>query len=192
MHNVPGDGNCGFRAVSYAVNQGDQTKWREVKDQMLEQYEKHKKTLYKAVCTDEKIAEYKEEETLYMLKAKRSPCLDDERMWLSSFSCTQVVADTYERPVMFYTYLNTKTARGEVREQKGAELYWPLINMDLANSNNPITILLTHGHFYCVELGRTPKGRMKKFNVPELNLDHIRLRTTYPEICNESDYSVLL
>lgn len=63
--------------------------------------------------------------------------------------------------------------------------------MELAASNNPITLLLAFSHFYYVEFHRTPKGRMKKFEAPIINVDHHRLRALYPNICHQSDFSVL-
>jgi hypothetical protein len=101
------------------------------------------------------------------------------------------VADTYERPVIVYYYLETFLQNGEKRIYYESQIYFPLINMQLADSSNPITLLLAFNHFYYVEFSRSPKGRMKKFNKPNLNMDHARLRASYPRLCNSSDFSLL-
>ncbi|KAI8327632.1 hypothetical protein BC941DRAFT_519652 [Chlamydoabsidia padenii] len=184
---VGADGNCGFRAVSFGVYQ-DQTKWPTVKDEMLATYLKYQHTLYKAVGTDS-VIQFEHQKMLRRLETKVSPC-DDRSLWFSTIVCPQIVADTYQRPVMLYCYVENYLKTGAKKINYESQIYFPLVHMDLKNSNNPIT-LLASSHFYYVEFGRTPKGRMKKFNVPVTNMDNDRLRSSFPDICNSVDYSIL-
>jgi hypothetical protein len=57
--------------------------------------------------------------------------------------------------------------------------------MEISNLHNPITLLLAFSHFYYFELGHTPTGRLKKFDKPDINHDHERLRKDYPNIYNK-------
>jgi hypothetical protein len=189
IHSVGADGNCGFRAVSFDVYQ-DQSKWKNVKADMLKTYLKYKDTLYKAVDTDV-VVQYEEQKMINKLQSTKSPCLNDFQLWFSTFTCPQVVDDTYERPVIVYCYVENCLKTGEKKINYESQVYCPLINMQITDSSNPITLLLAFSHFYYVEFGRTPKGRMKKFTKPVLNMDHRRLRDTYPNLCRPADYSVL-
>lgn len=190
IHSVGADGNCGFRAVALEVYH-DQSKWIKVKQDMLEIYLRYCNTLYKPV--DEAAIDSERAKMIRRLNSVKSPCLKEEDypLWFSTFSCPQVVADAYQRPVILYTYVNYKLKKtGEMKENDEAQVFFPLVNMEMANANKPIALLLSESHFYSVEFCRTPTGRMKKFDKPALNLDHHRLRQLYPEICVQ-DYSVL-
>ncbi|KAI9472436.1 MAG: hypothetical protein EXX96DRAFT_542532 [Benjaminiella poitrasii] len=189
VHSVGTDRNCGFRAVSFDVYQ-DQAKWTTVKADMLKTYLKYKDTLFKVVDTDV-VVQFEEQRMIKRLQSTKSPCLDDLHLWFSTFICPQLVADTYERPVIMYCYVENCLKTGEKRINYESQWYVPLINMQLADSSKPITLLLAFSHFYYVEFSHTPKGRMKKFNKPVLNMDHQRLRNDYPNLCNPTDYSVL-
>lgn len=184
------DGNCGFRAVSFDVYD-DQTKWINVKRDMLETYLTYCDTLYKPAA-DEEVIELEKSKMIRRLNSTKSPCLleEDHHLWFSTFSCPQVVADTYKRPVLLYSYVSNVLKTGEIRENHEAQVFFPLVHMDLANIDKPITLLLSINHFYYVKFCRTPTGRMKKFVKPALNMDHSRLLRMYPDICKE-DYSVL-
>ncbi|KAI8064789.1 uncharacterized protein B0P05DRAFT_599031 [Gilbertella persicaria] len=45
-------------------------------------------------------------------------------------------------------------------------------------------------HFYYVECSRTPKGKFRKLNIPILNMDHKRLRVSFPSLCISKDYLI--
>lgn len=154
---------------------------------MLKTFNLYKDTLYKAALSSDAEIQFEEQRMIRRLQSTKSPCLNDGDLWFTSYSCPQIVADTYERPVIVYCYLSLKD-KNPIYE---SQIYFPLINMDLRDLNNPITLLLAFSHFYYVEFSRTPKGRIKKFNKPTLNMDHNRLRNTYLQICNAADYSVL-
>lgn len=112
IHSVGADGNCGFRAVAFDVYK-DKKKWVKVKQDMLQTYLKYKDTLYQAVGTDT-VVKYEEQKMMAKLKSTLSPCLgkDYEHMWFSTFTCPQVVADTYQRPVIVATYLEAVNNSG--------------------------------------------------------------------------------
>lgn len=154
---------------------------------MLKTFNLYKDTLHKAALSSDAEIQFEEQRMIRRLQSTKSPCLNDGDLWFTSYSCLQIVADTYERPVIVYCYLSLKD-KNPIYE---SQIYFPLINMDLRDLNNPITLFLAFSHFYYVEFSRTPKGRIKKFNKPTLNTDHNRLRNTYPQICNAADYSVL-
>ncbi|KAI9005181.1 hypothetical protein CLU79DRAFT_850075 [Phycomyces nitens] len=189
---VGADGNCGFRAVSFGVHK-DQCKWMDVKGDMLKMYMRYKDTLYKAIGTDA-VVQYEEERMINRLQSSKSPCLGqtDLSLWFSTFICPQIVADTYQRPVIIYTYSeHSVRTTGKLNAYHESQVYWPLIHMELTSADNPITLLLSFSHFYYVEFQHTPTGRMKKFNKPTLNFDHVRIREAFPQTCNSVDYSVL-
>lgn len=156
---------------------------------MLKTYNQYKDTLYKAVGSDT-VVQYEEQRMINRLQSTKSPCLNDRDLWFTSYSCPQIVADTYRRPVIVYCYAEYYSKNGTKNTHFESQVYFPLIDMQLSETNNPITLLLAFSHFYYVEFSRTPKGRMKKFSKPTLNMDHERLRKTFPNICNESDFSV--
>ncbi|KAI9004284.1 hypothetical protein CLU79DRAFT_841332 [Phycomyces nitens] len=192
IHSVGADGNCGFRAVSFGVHK-DQCKWMDVKGDMLKMYMRYKDTLYKAIGTDA-VVQYEEERMINRLQSSKSPCLGqtDLSLWFSTFICPQIVADTYQRPVIIYTYSeHSVRTTGKLNAYHESQVYWPLIHMELTSADNPITLLLSFSHFYYVEFQRTPTGRMKKFDKPTLNFDHVRIREAFPQTCNSVDYSVL-
>ncbi|KAG2193120.1 hypothetical protein INT47_003111 [Mucor saturninus] len=178
IHNVGADGKCGFRAVALEVF-NDQSKWIKVKHQMLETYLKYHDTylkyhdtLYKPV--DEKVIELERIKMVKRLNSTKSP------------------SDTFERPVILFSYVKypLKETR-EFRENRGAQVFFPLINMPLQNVDKPISLLYSSSHFYVVEFHRTPTGRIKKFEKPAVDMDHDRLRRSYPNICSEQDYAIL-
>ncbi|KAI9008900.1 hypothetical protein CLU79DRAFT_723161 [Phycomyces nitens] len=116
----------------------------------------------------------------------------DLSLWFSTFICPQIVADTYQRPVIIYTYSeHSVRTTGKLNAYHESQVYWPLIHMELTSADNPITLLLSFSHFYYVEFQRTPTGQMKKFDKPTLNFDHVRIREAFPQTCNSVDYSVL-
>ncbi|KAG2191822.1 hypothetical protein INT47_006653 [Mucor saturninus] len=191
IHNVGADGNCGFRAVALEVF-NDQSKWIKVKHQMLETYLKYHDTLYKPV--DEKVIELERIKMVKRLNSTKSPCLnqEDQILWFSTFSCPQVVADTFERPVILFSYVKYPLKEtGQFRENHEAQVFFPLINMPLQNVDKPISLLYSSFHFYVVEFHRTPTGRIKKSEKPAVDMDHDRLRRSYPDICSEQDYAIL-
>lgn len=191
IHSVGADGNCGFRAVSYDVYK-DQTKWRNVKSDMLKTYIKFKNTLYTNVSFTEPIEiELSELRMLNRLQSTISPC-HDEHLWFSTFICPQIVADTYERPVIVYCYqIFTIESTGKQNPIYESQIYYPLINMKSNDVHRPITLLLAFKHFYYVEVAHTPTGRLKKFDRPVLNMDHNRLREKYKSICNKENFALL-
>jgi hypothetical protein len=91
------------------------------------------------------------------------------------------VADTYRRPVIEYVYIeNYLTSTGEKKVQYQSEIFFPLIEMEDNDADRPIS-LLAFSHFYYVEFGRTPKGKMKVIKKkPTLNMDHDRIRRQFP------------
>ncbi|KAI9005505.1 hypothetical protein CLU79DRAFT_723915 [Phycomyces nitens] len=189
---VGADGNCGFRAVSFGIHK-DQCKWMDVKGDMLKMYMRYKDTLYKAIGTDA-VVQYEEERMINRLQSSKSPCLGqtDLSLWFSTFICPQIVADTYQRPVIIYTYSeHSVRTTSKLNVYHESQVYWPLIHMELTSADNPITLLLSFLHFYYVEFQRTPTGQMKKFDKPTLNFDHVRIREAFPQTCNSVDYSVL-
>ncbi|KAI9252511.1 hypothetical protein EDC94DRAFT_275590 [Helicostylum pulchrum] len=157
---------------------------------MFETYLKYCDTLYKPVM--ENTVEYEKDKMIKRLNSKKSPCLNEEDppLWFSTLSCPQVVADTYQRPVIILNYVGNMLKTGKIRINHEPQVFFPLIHMDLRNAEHPITILLAHNHFYYVEFKRTPTGRLKKFIKPVLNMDHERLFRSNPDICKEN-YSVL-
>lgn len=187
---VGADGNCGFRAVSFDVYQ-NQSKWINVKTDMLKTFLKCKDNLYKAVVSSDTIVQYEEQRMINRLQSTKSPCLNNQDLWFTSYSCPQIVADTYERPVIVYCYVENFLKTGEKNILFESQVYFPLINMELTNLSQPITLLLAFSHFYYVEFARTPKGKLKKFTKPNINYDHQRLREEYKDICGPVDYSVL-
>lgn len=162
----------------------DQRHWMKVKKDMLEVYRRYRDTLYKAEDTDA-VIEYEDKRMINRLESTASPC--GPNLWFSTFTCPQIVADTYQRPVIVYCYVLT----GKMKVHYESQIYFPLINMKLEDIDRPITLLLAFSHFYYIEFGRTPKGRMKTFIKPHLNVDHERLRKMYPTLCSSTDYSVL-
>ncbi|KAI9006592.1 hypothetical protein CLU79DRAFT_849896 [Phycomyces nitens] len=154
---VGADGNCGFRAVSFGVHK-DQCKWMDVKGDMLKMYMRYKDTLYKAIGTDA-VVQYEEERMINRLQSSKSPCLGqtDLSLWLSTFICTQIVADTYQRPVIIYTYSeHSVRTMGKLNVYHESQVYWPLIHMELTSADNLITLLLSFSYFYYIELQCTP------------------------------------
>ncbi|KAG2200637.1 hypothetical protein INT47_007381 [Mucor saturninus] len=127
------------------------------------------------------------------LNSSKSPCLgEDQLLWFSTFSCPQVVVDTFERPVILFShvkYLLKDT--GEPRVNREAQAFFPLVNMPFKNVDMPITLLYSSSHFYAVEFQCTPTGRLKKFDKPAIDMDHDRLRQPYPDICNKQDFAIL-
>lgn len=190
IYSVGGDGNCGFRAVSFGVFK-DQTKWIKVKRDMLETYLKYHDTLYLDV--NEKIIDSERAKMIKRLNSTKSPCLstDDLELWFGNLSCPQIVADTYERPVLVYSFVSYTLSTGEVRNNFESSVFFPLINMDMTSTEKPITILCAFNHYYYIEFKRTPTGRLKKFEKPHINMDHHRIRQQFPDICNKVDYSKL-
>ncbi|KAI8069054.1 uncharacterized protein B0P05DRAFT_589370 [Gilbertella persicaria] len=90
IHDVDADNNCGFRAV---------------KDDMLATYMKYKDTLYKAIVTSEASAKYEEQKTINRFQSKAFSCLSSSELWFSTFTCPQIVAYVYEKPVLVYSYI---------------------------------------------------------------------------------------
>ncbi|KAI8985364.1 hypothetical protein BDB01DRAFT_905340 [Pilobolus umbonatus] len=175
IHSVGDDGNCGFRAAALSVYQ-DQSCCYTVKAKMLEQYMMYRDTLYMADEIEE-VANEQEQAVIKRLESAKLPCLDDTSLWFSTFVCPQILADTYQRPVILYIYTkNTIRSTGELREIKEVEVYWSLIHMELDQSDHPIALLLASNHFYLIEYKSTPKGRMKKFQKPPVNIDHTIIR----------------
>jgi hypothetical protein len=142
IHSVGGDGNCGFRAVSFDVY-NDQTKWRTVKADMLILYNKYKNSLYKDVSLDQAVVQFEEKRMLRRLQSTRSPCLDDQELWFTSFVCPQIVADTYQRPVIVYCYEKYKVEEtGVINPEYESQIYFPLIIMQTTDLHRPTTLLL--------------------------------------------------
>lgn len=110
---------------------------------MLNTYTKFKNTLYKDVSLDPVVALLEERRMFHRLQSTRSPCLDDQELWFTSYSCPQIVADTYERPVIVYCYNEYKMKKtGAINPVYESQIYFPLINMQTSDSNRPITLLL--------------------------------------------------
>ncbi|KAI8969525.1 hypothetical protein BDB01DRAFT_840179 [Pilobolus umbonatus] len=145
IHSMSGDGNCGFRAVAFEVYK-DEDYWYKVKQKMKNTYLKYKDTLYKGVETE---MENKVEEDIMMnkLDSFKSPCLgnDDLPLWFSTFTCPQVVADTYQRPVILYCYLEN-FVNGEIRRFYESQVFFLLIEMEMFKTEYPISLLLSHTH----------------------------------------------
>ncbi|KAI8985992.1 hypothetical protein BDB01DRAFT_787166 [Pilobolus umbonatus] len=186
---MSGDGNCGFRAVAFEVYK-DEGDWYKVKQKMKNTYLKYKDTLYKGVGTE---MENKVEEDIMMerLDSFKSPCLgnDDLLLWFSTFTCPQVVADTYQRPVILYCYLEN-FVNGEIRRFYESQVFFPLIEMEMSKTEYPISLLLSHSHFYSIEYQRAPTGRLRKFTKPTINRDHARIRRDNPTL-RFTDFSIL-
>ncbi|KAI8988752.1 hypothetical protein BDB01DRAFT_833808 [Pilobolus umbonatus] len=193
IHSVGGDGNCGFRAVSFEIYK-DQSRWERVKDDMLKTYMQYKDTLYKSTSESDSILRFKEEKMIRRLQSKVSPCLHDTDLWFSSFVCPQIVADTYQRPVYLYCYTENYVHKtGATNKIYESQIFMPLIHMDLSSLQNPIPLLLANSHFYFIEFSRTNTGRLKKLpDIHVINMDHSRLRSSYGSICNSVDYSELI
>ena len=108
---------------------------------MLEAYLKYHDTLYKPV--DEKVVELERIKMVKRFNSTKSPCLnqEDQILWFSTFSCPQVVADAFERPVILFSYVKYPLKEtGEFRENREAQVFFPLINMPLQNVDKPITL----------------------------------------------------
>ncbi|KAI9347560.1 hypothetical protein BD770DRAFT_413610 [Pilaira anomala] len=112
---------------------------------------------------------------------------------MSGHISPQVVADTYNRPVVVFTYREFYVEKDrKMKEFKDAFSFFPLVEMNIIeNINNPILLLLAQSHFYLIELKKTPKGKLKKYEKIPLNTDHQRIRKTYPQQCNSVDFSMM-
>ncbi|KAI8976151.1 hypothetical protein BDB01DRAFT_804661, partial [Pilobolus umbonatus] len=164
-----GDGNCGFRAVAF-----------EVKQKMKNIYLKYKYTQY---IVEEYIM-------MNRLDSFKSPCLgNDLPLCFSTFTSPQVVADTYQRPVILYCYLES-FVNGEIRRFYESQVFFPLIEIEMSKTEYPISPLLSHSHFYSIDYQRTPTGRLRKFTKPTINHDHTRIRRDNPTLCS-TDFSIL-
>lgn len=96
-----------------------------MKDDILIKYEKYKDSLYKAEGTTA-IIEFEEKKMMNKLRSKKSPCLGDSPLWLSTFTCPQVVADTYNRPVLLYMYNENIVAKtNEVKKHYQSQAFFP-------------------------------------------------------------------
>lgn len=147
-------------------------------------------TLYKAVGNSSTI-EYEHQAMVTRLSFSIAPCLNNRSLWFTNFTCPQIVADTYHRPVLVYTYSEFKLKTGETNKVYQPQAFIPLFELETKNRENPISLLLAKSHFYYVEFARTPKGRTKKFNKPPLNCDHERIGKAYPAKCSKDDLSCL-
>ncbi|KAI9332626.1 hypothetical protein BD770DRAFT_403097 [Pilaira anomala] len=182
IYSVSGDGNCGFRAVSLSVYH-HQENWINVKQDMLSTYQKYQDSLYKPVVSTQTMVDFEQTKMLKKLASTISPCYNS-KLWFITFSCPQVVADTYNRPVVIFTYREFYL--------KDALSFLPLVEMNIIeNINNPILLLLAHSHFYLIELKKTPKGKLKKYEQIPLNPNHQRIRETYPQQCNSVDFFII-
>ena len=188
IHSVGADGNCGFRAISHDVY-GDQTKWIQVKQDMLSTNKKHQDTLNQSIGAD---VSGSRERMLARSESTKSPCLDlsERYLWFGTYDCPQIVADTYGRPVIMYSYTeNIARETGKLTKHREAQIFFPLTvekdRLDLDIFQNPITLLYAFSHFRYVDFKRTPAGRLVKFGKPEINFDHVVLRDLFPSICKE-------
>ena len=122
IHSVGGDGNCGFRAVSFDVYK-DQTKWLKVEYAMFETYIKYCDTLYKNIQDEN--AEHFKKDMITRLNSKKSPCLnlEDRHLWFGTLDCPQIVADTYEGPVIVLSYVVNQSNNGESRENHEIRIF---------------------------------------------------------------------
>ena len=164
--NPDGDGNCGFRAVSYAIFR-NQDSWINVKKMMHQNFLTNLPVYEKYVSDTE--------------NTNRSPCLEEmyHYMWFDCYTCPQLVADTFKRPVVLLTTnplvyrCNLPLDRnGHKYDQEGRKLdtlghhldsennfiydkirtlFVPFFELDLETVNDPIVLLLTSKHFYLVE-----------------------------------------
>ncbi|KAI8978982.1 hypothetical protein BDB01DRAFT_852207 [Pilobolus umbonatus] len=144
-----GDGNCGFRAAAFEVYK-DEGDWYKVKQKMKRIYWQYKDILYKGVGTE---MENKVEEDIMMnrLDSLKSPCLgnDDLPLWFSTFTCPQVVADTYQRPVILYCYLEN-FVNGKIGRSMNLTsfLYWLKSKWLRRNIQSHFS---SHSHFYSIK-----------------------------------------
>ncbi|KAI8992215.1 hypothetical protein BDB01DRAFT_777555 [Pilobolus umbonatus] len=172
---MSGDGNCGSLYK-------DEDDWYKVKQKMKNTYLKYKDTLYKGVGTE---MENKVEEDIMMnrLDSFKSPCLgnDDLPLCFSTFTCPQTC--------YFYCYLEN-FVNGEIRRFYESQVFFPLIEMEMSKTEYPISLLLSHSHFYNIEYQRTPTGRLRKFTKPTINHDYARIRRDNPTLCS-TDFSIL-
>lgn len=138
-----------------------QDKWIQVKEDMLATYIMHAdnyyNTLYKAVGNGRTVNfEYQ------TMVTRLSPCNNNSSLWFTNFTCCpQIVADTYHRPVIVYTYSEFKLKSSEMNKVYQPQVFIPLLEMETKNRENPISLLLVKSHFYHVELARIPKRRAK-------------------------------
>jgi hypothetical protein len=104
IHSVSEDGNCGFRAVSFDVYK-TQDNWIQVKEDMLATYmhEENYNTLYKTVG-DSSTIDFEHQAIIARLSSRISPCNINRSLWFTNFTSPQIIADTYHRPVIVYTY----------------------------------------------------------------------------------------
>jgi hypothetical protein len=158
---------------------------------MLRTYEQYQDNLYKPVATTQTLIDYEHTKMLKKLKSTMSPCTD-VNLWFSTFTCPQIVADTYNRPVTVFTYREYYVEKErKMNAYKEAMSFFPLVEMNvIENINSPILLLLAHSHFYLVDLKRTPKGNLKRYETIPLNPDHHRIRKMYPKQCNSVDFSM--
>lgn len=105
IHRVDTDGYCGFRAVRFDVDQ-DQSKWIQVKKDMLDTYLKYKDSLYKAIYADV-VIHYEEKKTVSRLQSTKSPCLGecDLHLWFSCLVCMSPVCCGYLSRASFFVQL---------------------------------------------------------------------------------------
>jgi hypothetical protein len=101
---------------------------------MLEQYCTYRKSLYKDIGT-KAVVKYQSQRMLERLQSTKSPC--DPNLWFTTFTCPQIVADSYERPVIVYTYVVNANKDGVKKENHEAQIFFPLLNMKLIDSHNP-------------------------------------------------------
>lgn len=114
---------------------------------MFETYLKYCDTLYQSF--EENAGDLEKIKMIKRLNSTKSPCLDweDHILWFSTFTCSQIVTDTYERPVILFSYVNYMSKDTvEMRETHEAQVF-PFEHMDLANTDKPITLLLSANYF---------------------------------------------
>lgn len=182
IHSMDRDGNCGFRGVSFGLYR-DQSKWPEVKQKMLEVYNQYQFSLHNAHHSTELLNQDTRNKIIEALQWTTSPCNNTD-FWFSTFIYPQIVADTFKRPVILYTYTQNKNQEGKLVKTHEAVSYYPLIEMDTKNLYHPIPLLYKYSHIYYVEIAHTPTGRLpKSFEMPTLNPDHDVLRNKHPTEC---------
>lgn len=153
IYSPVGDGQCGFRSLAMSLY-GDQNKWTDVKDQMLETYLKYKNTWYISRIDDPP-------RMTRILSCKLSPCTVDT--YFDYIDCPQIAADTFGRIIAMYSI----SLDLDGSDYYSSTLFFPFTQHP--KSTEVINIFLTSYHYYLIEPAKTENGSTVGYILPLIN-----------------------
>lgn len=122
VYNPAGDGNCGFRALAWAIY-GNEHLYEDVKTRMAIQFLSNKHTMYKKDDAPK----------IEAVLAKGSG------KWFMAPECVQIAADTFQRPIAFYGPLTYLYIPSRIPPAEAA-------------STHPIILQLKNAHFILITI----------------------------------------